>query len=112
MRLTILQQLQSAFGVQGSAGAGAETYHGRSEPVCLQRARLALSQLQSTPEHLLIAERLQTARRLLAIAEQWAACHHSARGADEMTNYYSCLAERHAQEAADLILRARCATPN
>ena len=111
MRLTILQQLQSAFGVNGGGGAGTDQ-PARAEPVCLQRARLALSQIQSAPECLLVAERMQTARRLLRIAEQWAACRHSAADADEMTDYYSRLSERHAQEAADLILRARCSPAN
>src|SRR5262245_50293024 len=63
MRLTFMQQLQSVFGAlsPGYAGAAVE----RPDPICLQRARLALSQLQAVPECLLVAERIQHARRLL-----------------------------------------------
>lgn len=113
MPFTFLQHLQSAFGVHAAGGDGDGGQEStRWEPICLQRARLALRQIQCAPECLLVAERVQTARRLLRIAEQWAASRHSAADADEMTDYYSCLSERHAQEAADLILRARCATHN
>ena len=109
MRLTLMQQLQSVFGAMGGGGhAGAIS--DRLEPICLQRARLALSQLQSVPECLLVAERIQQARRLLRIAEQWAARPACLGDEGEMTNYYACLSERHAQEAADLILRSRCPT--
>jgi hypothetical protein len=112
MRLTLLRQLQTVFGTWGTSGHAAVPTPGeRPAPICLQRARLALSQLQSTPECLLVAERIQQARRLLKIAEQWAARPTSADDdADEMADYYSCLSERHAQEAADLILRSRCIT--
>src|SRR5262245_20306635 len=108
MRFLFLQQLQTMFGSLGLAGYSASTASEQPEPISLQRARLALRQLQSVPECLLVAERIQQARRLLRIAEQWATQHTSAGDPDEMTNYYSCLCERHAQEAADLILRSRC----
>jgi hypothetical protein len=75
--------------------------------LCLQRARIAVRQLEHAPECAAVAgDSFSRARKLLEAAELSALRLTDSAG-DARTTYYSELAERLAQQAADIVLRVR-----
>ena len=98
-----VRRLQKWLSADGAATDGTPS---AEVCLCLQRARIALQQLECAPECAAVAGYSFTrARRLLRAAELSAGRPRAS--ADARTAYYSELAERLAQQTADSVLRVR-----
>jgi hypothetical protein len=99
-----VQRLQEILSADGAATDGTPS---AGTSLCLQRARIAVRQLEHAPECAVVArDSLSRARKLLEAAEL-SALRLSDGARDARTTYYSELAERLAQQTAHMVLRVR-----
>jgi hypothetical protein len=109
MKLAFILQIEGMLSVFGGTPIAVAMQPTPAPPHhALQGAQVALQQLLATPECMsLAADRVRLARQLLEVAERAAGSD-----SDEVVTYFARLSERHAQEAAEVILRARCERPS